>query len=140
MTLKNRTEKLIRILKEMELARKLKNSSEKGKVIKSAEKRMEKQLEEFKLKAVRVFCGDNPYILDKKYKINPEDSLELVLLCIITRIEDYEMLEDWKALPRALFQVRGEMREIAEDIAFDLMEENMLFSDFTKEEFVEKFF
>lgn len=140
MTLEERTEKLFRDLKEMELAKKLKNSRDKVKVLKEAEMQLGFEFEEFKAKVMEVSCGIKEFIFDKSYKINPEEALEIVLLCVMAEIEDYEMLEDWEALHRALFQVRGEMQEVAEDIAFELKEEEMLFSDFTLEEFVEKFF
>lgn len=147
MTLEEKLEKFIRLLKESRFAERLKESDDKWETFDDEKEKIEGELKVFSEEAYeQILKGDS--ILED-YKVTPENALEIVLVCVMTGIDDDDMLAEWEVLPKALRQIKGDLHEIAENIA-DFLEETeeerkekmpRYFSEYEYgEEFIEEFF
>ena len=129
MTLERQVEELVRNLQESKLAKRLKKSLNKW-------------------DKWDVAISANKSVLDEEeYQVTANNAIEIVLICIMAGIEDYEMLENYYNLTSALNQVKGEFHETAKKIA-DFLEGELegqdgfegSFSEYNEEDFLEAFF
>lgn len=97
-----------------------------------------------KLSKQASYCG---YIIkeDEYSRILTEDALQIAFICIMARIDDFQLLQIYEELPVALRKVKGELSNLAENIAYYLGPEgdgdkNMALSDHSENELLKLFF
>ena len=150
MTLERQVEELVRNLQESKLAKRLKkslNKWDKWEMFDEEREKLKEKLDSFEKEADVAISANKSVLDEEEYQVTANNAIEIVLICIMTGIEDYEMLENYYNLTSALSQVKGELHETAKKIA-DFLEGELeeqdgfegSFSEYNEEDFLEAFF
>ncbi len=150
MTLERQVEELVRNLQESKLAKRLKkslNKWDKWEMFDEEREKLKEKLDSFEKEADAAISANKSVLDEEEYQVTANNAIEIVLICIMAGIEDYEMLENYYNLTSALNQVKGEFHETAKKIA-DFLEGELegqdgfegSFSEYNEEDFLEVFF
>lgn len=150
MTLERQVEELVRNLQESKLAERLKksfNKWDKWEMFDEEREKLKEKLDSFEKEADVAISANKSVLDEEEYQVTANNAIEIVLICIMAGIEDYEMLENYYNLTSALSQVKGELHETAKKIA-DFLEGELeeqdgfegSFSEYNEEDFLEAFF
>lgn len=134
---------LIRNFHEKSVVEKIAEAKGDLAVYEEQKKVMKKELETFKAKAEEILKRQNYVICH--YKIFSWHALQICFICIMTGIDDVDLLKNWRELPIALRQINGKLTNLAKNIAHFIGNEEgddeaELFSNYDEEELLKKFF
>lgn len=136
--MKERLHELIRILKKEKVAERIKNEGQEKKfqLFQETQRDLENTLKEFKSEAIEVMKYDQEKIIIRDFgEINPDDAIEIGLICMLTEIDDCNLLSNYGDLQIALYKKGG---TIANKMAKFLLGD--VFSSQDTESLLNKFF
>ena len=134
---------LVRTMKSRNIMEKLANAKNKVEVFEEEETALGGKLDDFrKLMKGRKKLGYKYTFYKGEYPINPKNVLEICLICIMVNMDDCRMFQEYTEIPKHLRGVKGKWKYVAANIAYCIGEndEGDLFSNYSKEELLKKFF
>ena len=138
--MKDKLNELIRIIKEREVAENIiaaADTEAKFLIYESEKKYILEELECFTQAAGDIISVGEAVINEsEEYCISAEDAVPFCLVCMMTGLDDCDILEDYHELVKALEEVEGPLAETAKDLA-DFLDTGS-FSEEDIEELLEK--
>lgn len=147
--MKVKLDELVRLFHERKIVEKIAEAKGDLAVYEKERKELSYKLEKFKAEAEKKMqeikdnneeCG----VIEDGYEVLPEDALQISVICMMTGIDDCDLLTNYGVIPVALRQIKGKMAGIAENIAHFIGtgegDEIDLFSKYDVEELLKKFF
>lgn len=144
--MKQRLDELIQICKKRRTVEKIARKAKEDPtarlfpVYEAEKEELLEKLQRFQQEAkIKLNKQMNSYVLDECKYITTENVLQICIICMMTDIDDYELIENYKHLERTLNRIEGDFSKSAEKIAA-FIHWGGSFSYRNKEELLEEFF